>query len=71
LNKYFEVSVVIVLVASLISPKAGFNNADNFPITKTDSAAFLDINNSHYHPFNNVMIWLLNPEEIRSGRLLQ
>jgi hypothetical protein len=50
LNKYFGVSVVILalflLLAALVSPKAGFNNADNFPITKADSAAFLYINNS-------------------------
>lgn len=61
MNKYFGVSVVILalflLVAVLVSPKAGFNNADNFPITKADSAAFLYINNSHYHPFDKLMIW--------------
>jgi len=61
LNKYLGVSVIILalflLVATLVSPKAGFNNADNFPITKTDSAAFLYINNSHYHPFDKWMIW--------------
>ena len=61
LNKYFGVSIVIlilfVLVASLVSPKAGFSNANIFPFTKADSAAFLDINNSHYHPFDKWMIW--------------
>ena len=61
MNKYFGVSVVILalflLVATLVSPKASFNNIDNFPITKTDSAAFLYINNSHYHPFDKWMIW--------------
>jgi membrane-associated phospholipid phosphatase len=61
LNKYFGTSVVILalflLVAALVSPKTGFKNADNFPISKTDSAAFLYINNSHYHPFDKWMIW--------------
>jgi hypothetical protein len=47
---------LFVLVAALVSRKLGFNNA-NFPITKTDSAAFLYINNSHYHPFDKWMIW--------------
>jgi membrane-associated phospholipid phosphatase len=46
-----------LLVAALVSPKTGFKNADNFPISKTDSAAFLYINNSHYHPFDKWMIW--------------
>jgi len=61
LNKYFGVSVVVlalfVLVAALVSPKAGFNSTNNFPITKGDSTAFLHINNSHYHPFDKWLIW--------------
>jgi len=46
-----------VLVAALVSPKAGFNSPNNFPITKGDSTAFLYINNSHYHPYDKWMIW--------------
>jgi hypothetical protein len=62
LNKYFGVSVVslglFLLVAAIVSPKTGFNNAnDNFPITKSDSAAFLYINKSHYHSFDKWTIW--------------
>ena len=61
-NKYFGVSVVslalFLLVAATVSPKTAFNNANNnFPITKSDSAAFLYINKSHYHPFDKWMIW--------------
>src|SRR5262249_17439317 len=61
LNKYFGVSVVVldffVLVAALVSPNAGFNSTNNFPITKADSKAFLHINISHYHPIDNRLIW--------------
>jgi len=64
LNKYFGASIVIlalfILIAILVSPKVGFNNAtsNNSPISKADSSAFLNINNSHYQAFNKVMIWL-------------
>ena len=62
MNKYFGGSVVslalFLLVAAIVSPKTGFNNINNnFPITKSDSAAFLYINKSHYHPFDKWMIW--------------
>jgi membrane-associated phospholipid phosphatase len=66
LNKYFGASIVIlalfILIAILVSPKVGFNNAtnNNSPINKADSSAFLNINNSHYQAFNKVMIWLTN-----------
>ncbi len=44
----------------MVSPKIGFNNIINHrsPIAKFDSLAFLDINNSHYLAFNQIMIWL-------------
>jgi membrane-associated phospholipid phosphatase len=44
----------------LVSPKIGFNNIINHrsPVAKFDSLAFLDINNSHYPVFNQIMIWL-------------
>jgi membrane-associated phospholipid phosphatase len=64
LNKYFGASIVIlalfILIAILVSPKVGFNNAtnNNSPINKADSSAFLNINSSHYHALNKVMIWL-------------
>jgi len=61
LNKYFGASVVILalfmLIAILVSPRVAFNNATN-PISTADSLAFLDINNSHYPAFNQIMIWL-------------
>ena len=62
-NKYFGASIVIlalfIVVAILVSPKVGFNNGiNNSPISKVDSLAFLDINNSHYPAFNQIMIWL-------------
>ena len=66
MNKYFGASIVIlalfILIAILVSPKVGFNNAtsNNSPINKADSSAFLNINNSHYQAFNKVMIWLTN-----------
>jgi undecaprenyl-diphosphatase len=61
LNKYFVASVIIlalfVLIAALVSPRV--NLYVNSPITKSDSIAFLDVNNSHYYPaFNKLMIWL-------------
>jgi membrane-associated phospholipid phosphatase len=64
LNKYFAASVVIlalfILIAILVSPRVGFNNAANHnsPIGKADTSAFLDINNSHYPALNKLMIWL-------------
>ena len=64
MNKYFAASVVIlaifILIAILVSPKVSFNNAANYnyPISKADSSAFLDINNSHYPALNQIMIWL-------------
>jgi membrane-associated phospholipid phosphatase len=66
LNKYFGASIVIlalfILIAILVSPKVGFNNAtnNNSPIGKADSSAFLNINNSHYQALNKVMIWFTN-----------
>jgi membrane-associated phospholipid phosphatase len=61
LNKYFVASVIIlalfVLIAALVSPRV--NPYVNSPITKSDSIAFLDVNNSHFYPaFNKLMIWL-------------
>jgi undecaprenyl-diphosphatase len=61
LNKYFVASVIIlalfVLIAALVSPRV--NLYVNSPIAKSDSIAFLDVNNSHYYPaFNKLMIWL-------------
>src|SRR5438128_8299347 len=61
LNKYFVASVIIlalfVLIAALVSPRV--NPYVNSPIAKSDSIAFLDVNNSHYYPaFNKLMIWL-------------
>lgn len=66
MNKYFGASIVIlalfILIAILVSPKVGFNNAtnNNSPIGKADSSAFLNINNSHYQALNKVMIWFTN-----------
>jgi membrane-associated phospholipid phosphatase len=66
LNKYFGASIVIlalfILIAILVSPKVGLNNAtnNNSPINKADSSAFLNINNSHYQALNKAMIWLTN-----------
>ena len=62
MNKYFGASAVILLlfllIAALVSPKVGFNNAsNNSPISKADSTAFLHVNNSHSHLFNKLMIW--------------
>jgi len=61
LNKYFGASavtlVLFLLIATLVSPKIGFNTSNNSPISKADSRAFLDINNSHSHLFNKLMIW--------------
>ena len=62
-NKFFGASIVIlalfIVIAILVSPKVGFNNGiNNSPISKVDSLAFLDINNSHYPAFNQIMIWL-------------
>jgi undecaprenyl-diphosphatase len=61
LNKYFVASVIIlalfVLIAALVTPRV--NPHVNSPIAKSDSIAFLDVNNSHYYPaFNKLMIWL-------------
>ena len=61
LNKYFVASVIIlalfVLIAALVSPRV--NLYVNSPIAKSDSIAFLDVDNSHYYPaFNKLMIWL-------------
>jgi membrane-associated phospholipid phosphatase len=62
-NKFFGASIVIlalfIVIAILVSPKVGFNNGiNNSPISKVDSLAFLDINNSHYPAFNQIMIWV-------------
>lgn len=61
LNKSFTASVIIlalfVLIAALVSPRVNPNA--NSPIAKSDSIAFLDVNNSHYYPaLNKLMIWL-------------
>jgi len=64
LNKYFGASFILLIsfliIAILVSPKIGFNNIINHhsPIARFDSLAFLDVNNSHYHAFNQIMIWL-------------
>ena len=62
MNKYFGASVTLLvlflLIAALVSPKLGSDNAsNNTPISKADSKAFLDVNNSHSHLFNKLMIW--------------
>ena len=61
MNKYFGASavtlVLFLLIATLVSPKIGFNTSNSSPISKADSRAFLDINNSHSHLFNKLMIW--------------
>jgi undecaprenyl-diphosphatase len=61
LNKYFIASIIIlalfVLIAALVSPRANPNT--NSPISKSDSIAFLDFNNSHYYStLDKLMIWL-------------
>jgi membrane-associated phospholipid phosphatase len=62
LNKYFGASIVIlalfVLIAVLVSTKVSFNNANSSPIIKADFTAFLYVNNSHNHLFDNWMIGL-------------
>jgi membrane-associated phospholipid phosphatase len=64
LNKYFGASFILLvsflIIAILVTPKIGFNNIINHrsPVAKFDSLAFLDINNSHYPAFNQIMIWL-------------
>jgi len=52
LNKYFGASAAILLlfllIAALISPKVGFNNAsNNSPISKADFTAFLELGEIH------------------------
>ena len=61
LNKYFVASVIVlalfVLIATLVSPR--LNPYLNTTLAKSDSIAFLDVNNSHFYPaFNKLMIWL-------------
>jgi len=61
LNKYFVASVIVlalfVLIATLVSPR--LNPYVNTTLAKSDSIAFLDVNNSHFYPaFNKLMIWL-------------
>jgi undecaprenyl-diphosphatase len=60
LNRYFKASayilVLFILIAFLVTPKLSFNIAS--PIIKSDSSAFLDVNTSHFQPFNKLMIWL-------------
>jgi undecaprenyl-diphosphatase len=61
LTKYFVASVIVivlfVLIAALVSPR--LNPYVNSPLAKSDSIAFLDVNNSHFYPaFNKLMIWL-------------
>jgi undecaprenyl-diphosphatase len=61
MNKFFAASIIIltlfVLIAALVSPK--MNPNVNFLIIRSDSMAFLDVNNSHYYPtLNKLMIWL-------------
>lgn len=64
MNKYFGASIILLvsflIIAILVSPKIGFNGIINHhsPIARFDSLAFLDINNSHYAAFNQIMIWL-------------
>ena len=64
MNKYFGASFILLvsflIIAILVTPKIGFNNIINHrsPVAKFDSLAFLDINNSHYPAFNQIMIWL-------------
>jgi len=63
LNKYFTASFVILglflLTAIIVSAKGIFNNAtNNTPIAKVDFSVFLNINNSHYPAFNEIMILL-------------
>ena len=61
LNKYFVASVIVlalfVLIATLVSPR--LNPYVNTTLAKSDSIAFLDVNNSHFYPaFNKLMIWI-------------
>ncbi len=60
MNKYFAASFIIlglfVLLATLVSPKT---NPAISPISKLDSTAFLDVNNSHYYPAVNKLMILL------------
>lgn len=64
MNKYFGASFILLIsflvIATLVSPKIGFNNINNYhsPIARIDSLGFLDVNNSHYPAFNQIMIWL-------------
>ena len=64
MNKYFGASFILLvsflIIAILVTPKIGSNNIINHrsPVAKFDSLAFLDINNFHYHAFNQIMIWL-------------
>ena len=69
MKKYFVASAVIlglfVILSILVSPKLKFNNAYDgknntysSPILRSDSIAFLDINNSHSKALNQLMVLL-------------
>jgi membrane-associated phospholipid phosphatase len=68
LRRYFTASAIIlalfVLLSILVSPKIKFNGSSNnsysSPVIKTDSIAFLDVNNSHSKILNQLMILLTN-----------
>ncbi len=70
MRRYFTASAIIlalfVLLSILVSPKIKFNGSSNnsysspSPVIKTDSIAFLDVNNSHSKILNQLMILLTN-----------
>ena len=59
LNKFLISSIIILLafivLALIVSPKINYGNNS---IANLDKIAYLDINNSHYSPINQLMIYL-------------
>jgi undecaprenyl-diphosphatase len=59
LNKFLISSIIILLafivLALIVSPKINYGNNS---IANLDKIAYLDINNTHYSPINQLMIYL-------------
>jgi membrane-associated phospholipid phosphatase len=62
LNRYLAASFILIVsfivLASLISPRINANVNDSSPLQDADYSAFLQINASHYKPFDQLMILL-------------
>ena len=64
MNRYLTVSLILItffiILASLVSPRLNPKINETSSLVKADSSAFLQINDSHYKPFDEFMIMMTN-----------